>query len=37
MKQFVDELCDYEFTGEVKIKESESNEEIPTKVVWRSR
>ena len=27
------ELCDYEFTGEVKIEESEDEEEIPTMVI----
>ena len=32
MKQFVNELYDYEFTAEVKIKESEDEEEIPTMV-----
>ena len=33
MKQFFNELCDYEFTGEVKIEESEDEEEIPTMVI----
>ena len=33
MKQFVNELYDYELTGEVKIEESEDEEEIPTIVI----
>ena len=33
MKSFVNELYDYEFTGEVKIKESEDAKEIPTMVI----
>ena len=33
MKEFVNELYDYELTGEVKIEESEDEEEIPTTVI----
>ena len=33
MKQFVNELYDYEFTGEVKIEESEDEEEITAMVI----
>ena len=33
MKQFVNELYDYELTEEVKIEESEDEEEIPTIVI----
>ena len=32
MKQFVIELYDYRFTWEVKMKESEAEEEIPTMI-----
>lgn len=33
MKEFVNELYDYELTGEFKIEESEDEEEIPTIVI----
>ena len=33
MKQFVNELYDYEFTGEVKINKTEDEEEISTVVI----
>ena len=33
MKQLVNELYDYELTGEVKIKESEDDEKILTMVI----
>ena len=32
MKQFFNELCDYEFTGEVKVDEYEDEEDIPIMV-----
>ena len=32
MKQFFNELCDYEFTGEVKVDEYEDEEDIPVMV-----
>ena len=33
VKQFVNELYDYEFTGEVKINKTEDEEEISTVVI----
>ena len=33
LKRFVNELHDYEFSGEVKIEENEDEEEIPTIVI----
>ena len=33
LKQFVNELHDYEFSGEVKIEENEDEEEIPTMAI----
>ena len=33
MKKFVNEMHNYQFTGEVQIEESEDEEEIPTMVI----
>ena len=37
MKQFVNELCDYEFTRKFKIEESGDEKEIPTMVIYEDQ
>ena len=37
MKQFVNELCDYEFIRKFKIEESGDEKEIPTMVIYEDQ